>query len=172
MVKCGGKGLRRITSLYAEGTIVYGTVRSQSGISEWCFKIDFNDYGSLTGTYWLSTDNNDSSIPKIVANRIAQQINEYPDRLDDSFKDALSYTEAQKRARAQIAHTVVNKIITRMQSSVYIVAGVFGSNLCEAYKHGHFRKDGYKGCRQENRAYCHISCCERSGKIALHRCSC
>lgn len=101
MVKCGGKGLRRITSLYAEGTTVYGTVRSQSGISDWCFKIDFNDYGSLTGTYWLSTDNNDSFVPKIVANRIAQQINEYPDRLGDSFKDALSYTEAQKRARAQ-----------------------------------------------------------------------
>lgn len=45
MVKRGGKGIRRITSLYAEGTMVYGTVRSQSGISDWCFRIDFNDYG-------------------------------------------------------------------------------------------------------------------------------
>lgn len=35
MVKRGGKGIRRITSLYAEETMVYGTVRSQSGISDW-----------------------------------------------------------------------------------------------------------------------------------------
>ncbi len=73
MVKRGGKGIRRITSLYAEGAMVYGTVRSQSGISDWRFRIDFNDYGKLTGAYWLSTDNDDSDIPKIVADRIAQQ---------------------------------------------------------------------------------------------------
>ncbi len=87
MVKRGGKGIRRITSLYAEGTMVCGTVRSQSGISDWCFRIDFNDYGELTGTYWISTDNNDSDIPKIVADRIAQQISDYPDCMDDAFED-------------------------------------------------------------------------------------
>lgn len=101
MVKRGGKGIRRITSLYAEGTMVYGTVRSQSGISDWCFRIDFNDYGNLTGTYWLSTDNYDSAIPKIVADRIAQQITEYPDCLGDTFSDELDHAEAQERAHEQ-----------------------------------------------------------------------
>ena len=65
IVKRGGKGIRRITSLYAEGTMVYGTVRSQSGISNWCFTVDFNDYGKLTGKYWISTENNDSNILRL-----------------------------------------------------------------------------------------------------------
>jgi hypothetical protein len=69
-----GKGIKRISSLYANGTNVYGVVRSQSGISEWKFYIDFNDYGNLTGRYWITSDNDDSDIPKIVAERIAQQV--------------------------------------------------------------------------------------------------
>jgi hypothetical protein len=96
MVKRGRKGLRRITNLYAEGTMVYGTVRSQSGISEWCFQIDFNDYGKLTGKYWLSTDNNDSSIPKLVADRIAQQISNYPVWKDDLFCDKHYHEEVKE----------------------------------------------------------------------------
>ena len=76
MVELGRRGIRRITRLYADGPVVYGTVRSHSGISEWYFKIDFNDYGNITGNYWLSSDNYDSDIPNVVANRISQQIND------------------------------------------------------------------------------------------------
>ena len=101
MVKHSGKGIRRLTSLYADGTMVYGTVRSQSGISDWCFRGDFNDYGKLTGRYWLSTDNDDSDIPKIVAARIAQQINYYPDCLDDNFNEELHQERVQERQREQ-----------------------------------------------------------------------
>lgn len=101
MVKCGGKGIRRITSLYAEGAMVYGTVRSNSGISDWCFRIDFNDYGKLTGAYWLSTGNIDSNIPKLVASRIAQQIKNYPDSVDGSFKEEFYREEAEQRRRKQ-----------------------------------------------------------------------
>ena len=101
MVKRGKKRIRRITNLYAEGTMVYGTVRSQSGISDWRFRIDFNDYGKLTGAYWLSTDNDDSDIPQIVADRIAQQISDYPDCMDDSFYDELYREEVQEGLREQ-----------------------------------------------------------------------
>ena len=80
MVKCGGKGIRRITSLYAEGAMVYGTVRSKSGISDWCF---------------------DSNIPKLVASRIAQQIKKYPDSVDGSFKEEFYREEAEQRRRKQ-----------------------------------------------------------------------
>lgn len=74
IVRVAGGGIKRITNLYAKGTNVYGVVRSQSGISEWEFSIDFNDYGELTGRYWIYSDNNDSDIPKTVADRISQQI--------------------------------------------------------------------------------------------------
>lgn len=96
IVKRGGKGIRRITSLYAEGTMVYGTVRSQSGISNWCFTVDFNDYGKLTGKYWISTENDDSNIPKIVADRIAQQICEYTGYLDNDFDNKFYCEKAQE----------------------------------------------------------------------------
>lgn len=98
MVKRGGKKIRRITSLYANGPIVHGTVQSQSGISDWSFRIDFNDYGELTGKYWLSSDNDDSDIPKIVADRIAQQIRDHSGRVDSSFEDELKHEEPQEEA--------------------------------------------------------------------------
>ncbi len=102
MVKRGGQGIRRITNLYAEGAMVHGTVRSQSGITDWCFRVDFNDYGKLTGAYWLFTDNKDSEIPKIVADRIAQQINDYPECLDDEFDNELSHEKFQEELQKKI----------------------------------------------------------------------
>lgn len=101
MVKRCGKGIRRVTSLYAEGTMVYGTVRSQNGVSDWCFRIDFNDYGKLSGTYWLYADNDDSDIPRIVADRIAQQISDYPDCMDDSFEEEIRREKVQESLREQ-----------------------------------------------------------------------
>ena len=59
-----------------DNSIVYGTVTSQSGLSAWNFSIDFNDYGSLTGKYWLKSENDDSLIPKRIADYIQQEIQE------------------------------------------------------------------------------------------------
>ena len=48
----------------------YGTIISKSGISEWDFVVDFNDFGKLTGEYWLQSENHDSVIPRRVAETI------------------------------------------------------------------------------------------------------
>lgn len=56
------------------GSNVYGTVRSQSGMSEWSFSIDFNDYGKLTGKYWVSSSNEDSPIPNLIAESMQKEI--------------------------------------------------------------------------------------------------
>ena len=61
--KCGKK-LKRVKRVKVKGPVVYCTVESQSGYSEWEFKVDFNDWGHVTGTYWPQADNDDSSIPK------------------------------------------------------------------------------------------------------------
>ena len=80
-----GKRFRRVTEISVDGPIVYGTVQTQSGLSEWYFKIDFNDYGHLTGNYWISTDNSDSNIPGHVANAIsAAIINAISDKYDNN----------------------------------------------------------------------------------------
>lgn len=67
------KTIKRVTNISVDGPMVYGTVISQSGISTWDFEIDFNDYGHITGRYWINSNNNDSNIP----NRVASLMNQY-----------------------------------------------------------------------------------------------
>ncbi|MDO5399101.1 MAG: hypothetical protein Q4G33_14370 [bacterium] len=69
-----GKRIKRLYDLHTDGPYVYGSVRSQSGLSTWQFMIDFNDYGHVTGRYWVFSDNYDSVIPKVVAERIKSSI--------------------------------------------------------------------------------------------------
>lgn len=68
------KNIKRLSETHIDGAILYGTVLSKSGISTWRFSIDFNDYGHITGRYWVSSDNNDSDIPLAIANRIKTYI--------------------------------------------------------------------------------------------------
>ena len=49
-------------------------VNSQSGLTTWQFTVDFNDYGQLSGTYWLSSENKDSVLPDKIANSIRSEI--------------------------------------------------------------------------------------------------
>lgn len=53
---------------------VYGTVTSQTGLTEWDFTIDFNDYGKISGVYWLWSENDDSLIPRHIAEAIKAEI--------------------------------------------------------------------------------------------------
>lgn len=93
MVKRAGKGIKRLTKLYADDTVVHGKFLSQSGINEWYFTIDFNDYGKLTGSYWLSTNNKDSNLPDVVGQRIAKQIENHPSMEDEYVDDEPIYDE-------------------------------------------------------------------------------
>lgn len=79
IVKRASKHIKRLTELTVDGAIVYGTVRTQSGLSEWNFEIDFNDYGHITGQYWISTDNSDSTIPLHIADNITKMIHSFPE---------------------------------------------------------------------------------------------
>ena len=69
------------------GAKVYGTVTSQSGLTEWDFTIDFNDYGSVTGTYWLWAENEDSLIPGNIAEEMQAKIEDLLCARDDSEYD-------------------------------------------------------------------------------------
>lgn len=77
LVKDAAPHIKRLTSLTSNGSIVYGTVRSQSGITTWKFNIDFNDYGNITGKYWLRSENTDSDIPYSIANHISNAISSF-----------------------------------------------------------------------------------------------
>ena len=74
MIYAAKRKVKRVSDLYNNGPIVYGSVYSKSGLSEWDFKLDFNDFGHLTGKYRLSADNSDSSIPRFIGNTISAYI--------------------------------------------------------------------------------------------------
>lgn len=64
----------RVERVSIKGMDVILSVRSISGLTIWSAEIDFNDYGHLTGTYWLSSENSDSVIPKFIANNVRSEI--------------------------------------------------------------------------------------------------
>lgn len=65
-----GRHIKRVEELTSDGLIVSGSFRSQSGLTSCDFEIDFNDYGHITGRYWISSENPESSIPKHIAQNI------------------------------------------------------------------------------------------------------
>lgn len=56
------------------GVTVLIEVRSNSGLSTWTAEIDFNDYGRLTGNYWIQSSNTQSPIPEFFARAVQEEI--------------------------------------------------------------------------------------------------
>lgn len=69
-----GRGIKRLISISCRGSSIKGVVRSQSKLTEWAFWLDFNDWGRLTGSYWITSENDDSIIPKVVGDRISSAV--------------------------------------------------------------------------------------------------
>ena len=74
LVKEEASSIKRIKRVYVDGADVTGIVRSSSGISEWRFTIDFNDYGNLLGEVWIWSENDDSKIPQVLAERVQRRL--------------------------------------------------------------------------------------------------
>ncbi len=85
MVQRAGRGLSQLFELYNDGPKVHGGFTSQSGKSDYYFTIDFNDFGQLTGKYWL-TDYSDSVIPSTIARRISHSISRYPESVEPFYQ--------------------------------------------------------------------------------------
>lgn len=57
---------------------VYGEVRTVSGANSWSFKLDFNDFGKVTGNYWFAyRGNTDSTIPSSYAKQLSSAISTF-----------------------------------------------------------------------------------------------
>lgn len=64
----------RVQAAVTDGMTVTLYVKSNSGLTSWKAEVDFNDYGRLTGKYWLHSENSDSVIPKHFADAVREQI--------------------------------------------------------------------------------------------------
>lgn len=78
MARRVSKRIKRL-QIDVDAPIIYCKVESQSGISTWKFTVDFNDFGHITGSWWITRrDNHDSSIP-----------NRYADLMKEAIEDKL-----------------------------------------------------------------------------------
>ena len=99
IVRNAVRGVKRLKITSIDGPVINGTVRSQSGISDWQFSIDYNDYGHISGKYWLQNYVGDSEIPEVIAKRIRNDILEYlknPTSREASINDG-----AEKRCKTE-----------------------------------------------------------------------
>lgn len=93
--QCGNK-IKRVKKVNVRGPVVFCTVESQSGYSEWDFKVDFNDWGHITGTYWPQTDNDDSSIPKIYGHMMSELIHTLLEEKGVQLEDLSDFVDDNK----------------------------------------------------------------------------
>lgn len=64
----------RIKAMSFIDAVIHATVESISGLSTWGFFVDYNDYGMVTGSYWMNNENEGSNIPYLFADALAEKI--------------------------------------------------------------------------------------------------
>ena len=74
IVRAAAQSTARVKSWDLSGMVATIHVRSNSGLTTWSAEVDFNDYGRLTGAYWLKSENSDSIIPEHFAKVVQAQI--------------------------------------------------------------------------------------------------
>ena len=74
IVKRSSKRFRRLKVTRIDGAVIYLEYYSQSGLSSYNAVIDFNDYGHITGRYWLENENEDSNLPTAFADYLSKQL--------------------------------------------------------------------------------------------------
>ena len=86
-----GKRLHRLKKITVEGPIIYCTTESQTGFTTWDFNVDFNDWGHVTGIYWIQADNDTSSFPMHYAQMVSEAIHNYVSTNGISLEDYSYY---------------------------------------------------------------------------------
>lgn len=141
------KCIKRIKEVTISGTVIYCTVESQSGCSDWDFCVDFNDWGHVTGTYWKCTENYDSNIPKHFGDMVSGDIHQmlrdrnislpkFSEYVDDNKElgtpSGLSYL--QKNSFFKRVFSQEQQIVTKIDSQdllgehIYLVVSMLKSS--------------------------------------------
>ena len=97
IVKLALKDITRIKKIIIRDTWVYCMVSSRTNLSTWEFSIDYNDYGHITGNYWLENSNSDSGLPRYIANQISDMIKRYPECLMENYDTIQSSKKTDRK---------------------------------------------------------------------------
>ena len=74
LAKKTAKQFKRLKVSSIDNTTVFLRYSSQSGISKYNASVDYNDYGKITGEYWIKNENNDSQLPEAFAKAMKEMI--------------------------------------------------------------------------------------------------
>ena len=64
----------RIKQVTVGNAEIYCTVESITGYTDWYFRVNFNDWGHITGTRWSYTSNSDSNLHKAFGEEVAREV--------------------------------------------------------------------------------------------------
>lgn len=139
--------IKRIKNVVIRNAVVFCTVESQTGFSDWNFRLDFNNWGHITGTYWRHTENYDSSIPKHLGNMISGKIHQlyydkniylpdFSDYIDENntigTPDGLSFSKREgffkKRFTHKIQITSQYNSLDLLGEHIYLVISLLKNN--------------------------------------------
>lgn len=93
------KKIKRIEKVEIDMLSITCTVSSQSGISQWYFILDFNDFGYLTGKCYSKFENYDSNIPERLNDLIYEKLEpfvEEPQPYEEPIEEKSESTKKKK----------------------------------------------------------------------------
>ena len=68
------QNMKELTKYQIRGTVIHGfSVRKKDNTS-WAFDLDFNDNGSITGRYWIYSENPHSKLPEQIGSLIQETL--------------------------------------------------------------------------------------------------
>lgn len=69
-----GRKLPRVYATSVDGLRVTLFVKSNTGLTTWKAAVDMNDYGRLSGKYWIESENKQSPIPAAFADAVEAEV--------------------------------------------------------------------------------------------------
>ncbi len=95
------KKIKRIKKVEIDGLAISCLAVSQSGITQWRFTLDFNDYGKLTGKCYSSSENSDSNIPERLNDLIYVKLEPFIEKFEpiEKTEEITAPSKSKKKKR-------------------------------------------------------------------------
>lgn len=96
LARKAGKRIQRVKKITIYGPLVECEVESQTGYTSWHFTIDFNNWGHVTGTYWIATENDDSIVPQRLGKILSGLVHDLFNEKGIYLRDLSTYVDWDK----------------------------------------------------------------------------
>ena len=104
------KKIKRIEKVEIDMLSITCSVSSQSGISQWDFVLDFNDFGYLTGKCYSKAENYDSNIPERLNDLIFEKLEPFIEETkpyEEPDTEEKTATQKKKNKKAIILFVMI-----------------------------------------------------------------